>query len=49
MSLPHLLILLVVAGLVTPPFVLLMPRARQSPAFDRLLWVGAFIIAFLGA
>ncbi len=48
MSLPHLLVLIIVAGLVTPPPVLLIPRARQSAAFDRLLWVGTFLIAFFG-
>lgn len=47
-SLSHLLVLIVVAGLVTPPPVLWIPRARQSPAFDRLLWVGTYLIAFFG-
>ncbi len=48
MSFPHLLILVLVAGLVTPPPVLWIPRARQSAVFDRLLWAGTFLIAFFG-
>ncbi len=48
MSLPHLLLLIVVAGLVTPPPIVLIRRARQSATFDRLLWVGTYLIAVLG-
>ncbi len=42
------IVMLVVALIVTPPFVLLIPHARQSPAFDRLLWAGTFALTFLG-
>ncbi len=42
------LVMLVVALLVTPPFILLIPHARQSPAFDRLLWAATLALAFLG-
>ena len=37
------------AGLVTPPCVLFIPRARQSPAFDRVLWVATWLLALFGA
>lgn len=37
------------AILFTIPTVLLIPRARQSPIFDRLLWVATVAVAFLGA
>lgn len=42
-------VIAVIALAVTIPTVRLIPRARQSPAFDRLLWVGTFVIAFLGS
>lgn len=29
--------------------VLLIPRARQSPVFDRILWIATWVLAFLGA
>jgi hypothetical protein len=34
---------------VTLPAVLFIPRARQSPAFDRVLWVSTWFLALLGA
>ncbi|MBI5032017.1 MAG: hypothetical protein HZB51_15910 [Chloroflexi bacterium] len=37
------------AILVTVPSVLLIPRARQSPLFDRVLWIATWLLAFLGA
>ncbi len=49
MSLARLVAMLAAASVVTPPFVLLIPHARQSPLFDRLLWVGTWALAFLGA
>ena len=39
----------VTAAVVTVPAVLLIPKARQSPLFDRFLWVGTWAMAFLGA
>ncbi len=45
----HYIVMLVVAVIITPPFVLLVPHARQSPAFDRLLWAATLALAFLGA
>lgn len=41
-------VLVVIAAVIAPPAVLLIPHARQSPTFSRLLWLGTFIIAFLG-
>ncbi len=49
MSLVQLLVMLVVAGLVTPPFVLFIPRARRSAVFDRVIWAATWLLAFLGA
>ncbi len=49
MPLTQLGFMFIVAAVVTLPVVRLIPRARQSPAFDRLLWIGTFAIAFLGA
>ncbi len=39
----------VVALLVAVPVVLLIPRARTSPAFDRLLWAATVVVGFLVA
>lgn len=49
MSLGQIIVLIVIAGLVTPPCVLFIPRARQSPAFDRVLWVATWLLALFGA
>ena len=49
MSLVQILVLIVLTGLVTPPCVLFIPRARQSPAFDRVLWVATWLLALFGA
>ena len=49
MSLVQIVVILAIAGLVTPPFVLFIPRARQSLAFDRVLWVATWLLAFFGA
>ena len=38
-----------IAVVVTLPAVLLIPKARQSPLFDRFLWAGTWAMAFLGA
>ena len=48
MSTAQLLIMTALAVLVTLPAVLLIPKARQSPLFDRLLWAGTWAMAFLG-
>jgi hypothetical protein len=42
------LIAAAIAVAVTVPIVLLVPRARQSLLFDRVLWIGTWSIAFLG-
>ncbi len=39
----------IVAAIVTLPAVKFIPRARQSPAFDRVLWGATWLLAFLGA
>ena len=49
MSTAQLLIMIVIAIVVTLPAVLLIPKARQSPMFDRFLWAGTWAMAFLGA
>lgn len=49
MSLAQFLIIAVVSLGVAFPAVLLIPRARQSPEFDRVLWVATWGLGFLGA
>ncbi len=49
MSTAQLLIMVAIAVVVTLPAVLLIPKARQSPLFDRFLWAGTWAMAFLGA
>jgi hypothetical protein len=49
MSLTQFLVMAVVASLVTIPIVLLIPRARTSPVFDRLLWAATLVVGFLAA
>ncbi len=44
----HFVLMLIASVVVTPPLVLLIPHARQSKAFDRLLWSGTLLTAFLG-
>lgn len=39
----------VISVLFAIPAVLLIPRARTSPAFDRFLWAATWLLAFLGA
>ena len=43
------LIMAIVSLVVTIPSVLFIPRARQSPVFDRVLWIATWALAFLGA
>jgi hypothetical protein len=43
------LIVTIVAAIVTLPIVKLIPRARQSSVFDRVLWGATWLLAFLGA
>lgn len=47
MSVAQLVVTIVIAILVTLPAVLLIPRARQSPMFDRVLWIGTWFLAFI--
>jgi hypothetical protein len=49
MSGVQFLIMAIVAAIVTLPIVILIPRARQSVAFDRVLWGATWLLAFLGA
>ena len=49
MSIAQLVVTAVISMVVTLPAVLLIPRARQSPLFDRVLWVSTWFLAFLGA
>lgn len=49
MSVAQFLVTAVISILVTLPAVLLIPRVRQSPLFDRVLWVGTWGMAFLAA
>jgi hypothetical protein len=49
MSGVQFLIIAVAAAIVTLPIVTLIPRARQSPTFDRVLWGATWLLAFLGA
>ncbi len=49
MTFIQFLILAMVAALVTLPAVLLIPRARQSPWFDRGLSGATWLLAFFGA
>ena len=49
MSGVQFVIMAVVAAIVTLPIVRFVPRARQSSAFDRVLWGATWLLAFLGA
>ncbi len=49
MSVAQFFVTAVISILVTVPAVLLIPRARQSPLFDRVLWIGTGLLAFLSA
>ncbi len=49
MSVAQWIVTSVISILVTLPAVLLIPRARQSPTFDRVLWIGTALMAFLSA
>ena len=40
---------LVLATVVTIPAVLFIPRQRQSPLFDRVLWGATWALAIIGA
>ncbi|CAG0939812.1 hypothetical protein ANRL1_00005 [Anaerolineae bacterium] len=49
MTLIQFVVLAIVAVAATLPAVLLIPRARQSPAFDRVLWGATWLLAFFSA
>ena len=49
MSIAPLAVTALISLVVTLPAVLFIPRARQSSAFDRVLWVSTWFLAFLGA
>jgi hypothetical protein len=49
MSETQFLILALVALGVTVPTIKFIPRARQSPVFDRVLWGATWLLAFLCA
>ena len=45
----QILLLALVSAMVTAPAVLFIPRARQSPAVDRVLWAATWVLALIGA
>ena len=49
MTTTQFLVMAIEAVLATLPAVLFIPRARQSPVFDRVLWGATWVLAFLGA
>lgn len=49
MSIGQFLVTAALSIVATVPTVRLIPRARQSPVFDRVLWFGTWFIALLGA
>ncbi len=49
MTFTRLFLMLVLSVLVAIPAVWLIPHARKSPFFDRLLWAATVLLAFLGA
>ncbi|MCX7839992.1 MAG: hypothetical protein N2559_11140 [Anaerolineae bacterium] len=49
MSAEQFVLLALVALAVTVPIVKLIPRARQSRWFDRVLWIATWLLAFVGA
>jgi hypothetical protein len=48
-TITQFVIMAIVSTAVTIPAVWLIPRARQSPVFDRVLWIATWVLAFLGA
>jgi hypothetical protein len=44
----QLIVIAVIAAAVTAPVVLFIPRVRQSPAFDRILWIATWLLSFAG-
>ena len=48
MTITQLVIVSILATVATPLPVLLIPRTRQSPAFDRVLWIGTWLLALFG-
>ena len=44
----QLVVLAVIAAAVTAPIVLFIPRVRQSPAIDRILWIATWLLSFAG-
>ena len=49
MTTTQFLVMAIETILVTVPSVLFIPRVRQSPLFDRVLWLATGVLAFLGA
>jgi hypothetical protein len=49
MSWLQLAVMALISAVLTIPAVLLIPRARTSPLFDRFLWLATWLLAFLGA
>jgi hypothetical protein len=45
----QILLLAILSMIVTVPAVLFIPRARQSPLFDRILWGATWLLALIGA
>lgn len=49
MTITQFLIFAIVSAVLTIPVVGLIPRARQSPIFDRVLWGATWLLGFLSA
>ena len=49
MTIVQFVMMAIASLLMTIPAVVLIPRARQSLAFDRVLWVATWGLGFLGA
>jgi len=45
----QIFLLAILCVIVTVPAVLFIPRARQSPLFDRVLWIATWVLALIGA
>lgn len=49
MGILQIFLVAILSLIVTVPAVLLTPRARQSPTFDRVLWIATWGLALIGA
>jgi len=49
MTITLFFVMAIEAVIATVPPVMFIPRARQSPMFDRILWIATWALAFLSA